>query len=77
MSADFIKMVSEMHNERFLVQIQTLARNKIPCGFFTGFSVPNNTFKAIDDLKNVGINLTCICTVNATQIGGGATIRHL
>ena len=75
MSQDFIKMVSEIHSERFLLQLQNLAVKKIPCGLFAGFSVPNNFAEIINNVKSSGINLTCVCTIDALpEEGGGMKI---
>ena len=71
MSADFIKMISEIHSERFLVQVQNLIRNKIPCGFFTGFTFYRSVLDIANNLRNNGLNLTCICCLDANQMGGG------
>ncbi len=74
MSTDFIKMVSEIHDERFLVQVQNLIRNKIPCGFFTGFNFQNDALSIVKNLRNTGFNITCICCVDAIPDGGGRKI---
>ena len=74
MSADFIKMVSEIHSQRYLWQVQNLIRNKIPCGFFTGFSLPANLSATVENLRNSGFNITCICCIQANQAGGGGKI---
>lgn len=74
MSADFIKMISEIHDEKYLWQAQNLIRRKIPCGFFTGFSLPDDISDIVDNLRNNGFNLTCICCVDANPDGGGRKI---
>ena len=71
MSADFIKMVSEIHTQRYLLQIQDLIARKIPCGFFTGFSIPENISDTVNNLKKIGFNLTCVCAFDAPKSGGG------
>lgn len=71
MSADFIKMVSEIHRERFLIQVQNLIRNKIPCGFFAGFYLPADISTIVDNLKSNDFNITCICCIDANQMRGG------
>ena len=77
MSADFIKTVSEIHRERFLLKVQNLIRNKIPCGFFMGFFKNENISDIINNLKNSGFNITCICCIDANQAGGGAENLNL
>ena len=68
MSSDFIKMVSEIHNQRYSNQILYLIQNKINCGFFVGFEVPNNISEVISSLKETGINLQCVCVIDESQI---------
>ena len=34
MSEKFLKMVSELHEQRYLMQLKKLAKEKIPCGIF-------------------------------------------
>ena len=77
MSADFIKLISEIHRERFLVQVQNLIINKIPCGFFTGFNFQNNAISIANNLRNNGFNVTCICCIDAISDGGGAENLNL
>ena len=57
MSADFIKMVSELHTERFQAHVQTLVRDKTPCGIFFGFGVIP---AQVQGIRSWGINLSCI-----------------
>lgn len=71
MSANFIKMISEIHSQRYLMQLQNLIAKKIPCGFFTGMNVQNNLSAIVENLKNNGFNLTCICCIDAKPDGGG------
>ena len=68
MSSDFIKMVSEIHNQRYSNQILYLIQNKINCGFFVGFEVPNNISEVISSLKETGMNLQCVCVIDESQI---------
>ena len=67
MSADFIKMISELHGQRYAVRFQRLIQNKIPCGFLCGFYVPQNLAEILNQLSGVGVNLTCICLVDNPQ----------
>ena len=76
MSADFIKMVSEIHSQRYLWQVQNLIRNKIPCGFFTGFNFQNNAVSIVENLRNDGFNITCICCIDANQTGGYGKFKY-
>ena len=39
MSAEFVKMVEEVHKERFPVHLGNLAHENVPCGIFFGFDV--------------------------------------
>ncbi|MBR3497946.1 MAG: FkbM family methyltransferase [Selenomonadaceae bacterium] len=68
MSADFIKMVSEVHTERFNAHIQTLARDKTPCGIFFGFVlVPANVAAHVQGIRDRGINLSCVIVLADVQ----------
>ena len=72
MSADFIRMISEIHSQRYVMQINNLIASKTPCGLFYGFNVPQNAAEMFISLKNQGLNMTCICVIdNPSQVGGG------
>lgn len=64
LSADFIKMIVDLKNERYLNQMKNLIGNKIPCGLFFDFNVVGNVSEIIGQLKNIGVNLTCACFID-------------
>lgn len=39
MSAEFIKMISELHEERFNAHLADIVKNKTPCGVFFSFGL--------------------------------------
>ena len=60
MSAEFVKLVSDLHTQRFNEQLEQLATNKTPVGIFFGFElVPSDAKTNIQSLLNVGLNVTC------------------
>ena len=60
MSAEFIKMISEVHEERFNAHIQKLVHNKTPCGIFFGFDFnPQVASLCVQSDVNAGLNVTC------------------
>ena len=60
MSANFIKMISELHTERFNVHFGELVTNRTPCGIFFGFVMtPNNAAANIQMLIKTGLNVSC------------------
>ncbi|MBQ6298000.1 MAG: FkbM family methyltransferase [Selenomonadaceae bacterium] len=64
----FIKMISELHTERFNVHITELANKKTPCGIFFGFEViPRNAIDKVQWLRNSGINLSCVIVLADVQ----------
>lgn len=68
MSADFIKMISELHTERFQAHVQALARDKTPCGIFFGFVlVPAHVAANVNALRSWGINLSCVIVLADVQ----------
>ncbi|MBO4401105.1 MAG: hypothetical protein J5809_04600 [Selenomonadaceae bacterium] len=75
MSADFIKMISEIHSQRYAVQINNIIANKVPCGLFYGFASPENVAENIDILKNNGFNISALCVIDDSdkeKLGGVA-----
>ena len=71
MSANFINLIPELHFQQYSNQIMEIIKNKIPCGFFCGFGVPESVSEIVENLKDTGINLTCICVLADSQMGGG------
>ena len=68
MTAEFIKMISDLHKERFNGHIQNLAQDKTPCGIFSGFEVvPSNIANHIQALRGRGINFSCVIVLADVQ----------
>ena len=69
MSVEFVKMISQLHNERYLVQVNNVISNKISCGLFFGFELPKieEIAQTVNQLKNFGFNLQCIYLLNDAQ----------
>ena len=59
MSLNFMKMVSDIHSRRYLRQIQNLVWAKVPCGIFGGITISENFVNLAQQIRNLGINLTC------------------
>ncbi len=60
MSAEFIKMVSDLHSERFNIHLLQLATNQIPVATFFGFELkPSDAVTNIQMMFKVGLNVTC------------------
>ena len=68
MSDKLIKMISELHEQRYTIQLQRLIIHKIPCGIFIGDNVDfHNANNAISQLINIGVNIKYIFLVNEEQ----------
>ena len=68
MSTEFIKMVAELHTEKFNSHIQKLAHDKTPCGIFFGFEVvPSNVVNIVQALRDRGINFSCVIVLADVQ----------
>ena len=68
MSAEFIKLVSELHREKFNVHFTELARNKTPCGIFFGFEViPSNVAANVQLLQKIPLNVSCAIVLADVQ----------
>ena len=67
MSRDFIDMVSDLNERRFLRTTQSLANNKTPCGIFFAPGVPSNARQVLNYFKAKGINLNFICVLTMSQ----------
>ena len=60
----FVNLLSKLYNERYIRQIQMLVERKIPCGVFTN----NDDVNLLLQIKNIGINIQCICVDEPAQI---------
>ena len=68
MSAEFIKLVSDLHRERFNMHLEQLAKNQTPCGIFFGFEViPSNAAADIQMLQKVPLNVSCAIVLADVQ----------
>ena len=68
MSAEFIKMVADLHSERFQAHTGNLARDKTPCGIFFGFEVvPSQVVERVKNFHDIKINLSCIIVLADIQ----------
>ena len=67
MSIDFVKMIPKMYSQRYWMQINNLINSKIPSGFFCGGSVSNNLRGIIENIRNNGVNLTCILVIDESH----------
>ena len=64
MSSDFIKMVADCSERRFLRTLQRLVADKVPCGIFFAPAVPTNARQIVDMFKNGGLNMNCVCVLS-------------
>ena len=65
---EFIKVVSELHAERFNAHKQKLAHDKTPCGLFFGLEVvPRDVIDNVQGSRNAGINLSCVIVLADVQ----------
>ena len=68
MSANFIKMISELHAERLSVHFGELVTNRTPCGIFFGFvMIPNKAAEDVQVLLKAGLNVTCAVVLADVQ----------
>ena len=67
MDNDFIKLISEIHEQRYSRKIQNLINNKTPCGFLCGFYIPDNLSNVVNYLVSIGVNLNCLCITSDIQ----------
>lgn len=75
MSADFIKTISEIHSQRYAVQMNNIIANKIPCGIFCGFTNTETVAENLSALKNSGLNISVVCILDNSdraKMGGAA-----
>lgn len=69
MSAKFIKLVSELHAERFNMHLAELINNRTPCGVFFGFGFATDSAAAnVQMLIKTGLNLTCAIVLVEAQL---------
>ena len=60
MSAEFIKLISDLHTERFNAHLGELAKNQTPVGIFFGFELkPSDAKKNIQMLQKLSLNVNC------------------
>ena len=68
MSAEFIKMISELHVERFNVHLADMIKNRTSCGIFFGFVMtPGNAAANVQSLTKTGLNVTCAIVLADVQ----------
>ena len=69
MSASFIKMISELHEQSFNVNMVKLIKNSTPCGIFFGFnSHPKAAVANVQMLINAGLNINCVVVISPVQV---------
>ena len=72
MSTEFIKLISDLHEERFNAHLASLAQNRTPCGIFFAFEVvPNIAAENIRRLQKISLNVTCaivLADIQATAL---------
>ena len=68
MSAEFIKMISDVHEEKFNTHLWKLVKNRTPCGIFFGFiMVPKQAAEGVQVLTKAGLNVTCAVVLADVQ----------
>lgn len=68
MSAEFIKLISDLHSERFNKHVEYLATNQTPCGIFYGFKlIPSDVVINLQNLVKFGLNVTCVIVLADRQ----------
>ena len=68
MSAEFIKMISELHVERFNVHLADMIKNRTSCGIFFGFvMIPSEAAANVQVLLNTGLNISCAIVIADVQ----------
>ncbi len=68
MSAEFVKLVSDLHFERFNEHLAQLVTNRTPVGVFFGFElVPAEAAADVQMLVNVGLNVACVVVLADRQ----------
>lgn len=64
MSLNFVKMTTALHQNRYLRQMQNLVWAKVPCGIFSGITLPKKFTEMVQQLRNLGINLNCVIALD-------------
>ncbi|MBR4382488.1 MAG: hypothetical protein IKP64_02910, partial [Selenomonadaceae bacterium] len=60
MSAEFDKLISDLHSERFNAHLAHLAANQTPVGIFFGFELkPSDASTNLQTLVKMSLNVTC------------------
>lgn len=67
MSTEFIKMVADLSERRFLRTIESLAATNTPCGILFAPQISQNSRAIVDSFKNTGLNMNCICVLVEEQ----------
>ncbi len=68
MSAEFIKMISELHEERFKMHLVELVKNQTPCGVFFSFGFNSSrAAKNVQMIIKAKVNLTCAIVLDTVQ----------
>ena len=69
MSAEFVKLISDLHTERFNAHLAQLATNQMPVGIFFGFEIiPNEAAMKVQTLIEIGLNVTCVIVLADRQV---------
>lgn len=78
MSAEFIKMVSDLQFERFNVHLAELANSRTPCGIFFGFAFyPQAAAANVQSLVRTGLNITCAIVLADVQADALKTLTDV
>lgn len=68
MSAEFIKMVSDLQFERLSAHMTEIVTNRTPYGIFFGFVMkPSDAVKHIQSLIKARVNVSCAIVINDVQ----------
>ena len=68
MSAEFIKLISDLRSERFNKHVEYLATNQTPVGIFYGFEfIPSDVVTNLQTLVKMGLNVTCVIVLADRQ----------
>ena len=68
MSANFIRMISELYDEKFNAHLGELVKSQTPCGIFFGFNMnPSNVMAAVQMFQNNNLNISCVIVLSDVQ----------